>query len=65
MAVISGKSVPEADGMKLSDYIAKAGYKAGRIAVEYNGAILPKQDYEKTVIASSDDIEIVEFMGGG
>lgn len=65
MAVICGKSNPEADGKTLSEYIASAGYNAGRIAVEYNGEILPKADYDKTVIASSDDIEIVEFMGGG
>ena len=65
MAVICGKSIPEADGMKLSEYIEKAGFTKGRIAVEYNGEILPKEDYEKTVIASSDNIEIVEFMGGG
>ncbi|MGN0638636.1 MAG: sulfur carrier protein ThiS [Huintestinicola sp.] len=65
MAVICGKSVPEADGKTLSEYILSAGYHAGRIAVEYNGEILPKADHDKTVIASSDDIEIVEFMGGG
>lgn len=65
MAVICGKNVPEADGKALSEYILQAGYTAGRIAVEYNGEILPKADYDKTVIASSDDIEIVEFMGGG
>lgn len=65
MAVICGKSVPEADGKKLSDYIIYAGYLGGRIAVEYNGKILPKADYDKVIIASSDNIEIVEFMGGG
>ena len=65
MAVICGKNAPEADGMKISEYIGKAGYTKGRIAVEYNGEILPKENYDKTVIASSDNIEIVEFMGGG
>lgn len=65
MAVICGKSTPEAIGKTISAYILSAGYNAGRIAVEYNGEILPKADYDKTVIASSDDIEIVEFMGGG
>lgn len=65
MAVICGKSIPEAEGMTITGYIEKAGFTKGRIAVEYNGEILPKEDYEKTVIASSDNIEIVEFMGGG
>ncbi|MCI7767778.1 MAG: sulfur carrier protein ThiS [Oscillospiraceae bacterium] len=65
MALICGKNESEADGMKLAEYIEKAGFQKGRIAVEINGAILPKEEYEKTVIASSDEIEIVEFMGGG
>ncbi|MCI5751193.1 MAG: sulfur carrier protein ThiS [Oscillospiraceae bacterium] len=65
MAKINGKTVPEADGMSVSGYIASAGYVSGRIAVEYNEAILPREDYDKTIIASSDNVEIVEFMGGG
>lgn len=65
MAKINGNIIPEADGMTVADYITSAGYTSGRIAVEYNEAILPKEDYEKTVLSSADNVEIVEFMGGG
>ena len=65
MAKINGKLITEADGMTVSDYIASAGYVSGRIAVEYNEIILPKEDYDKTILSSADNVEIVEFMGGG
>lgn len=65
MAKINGNIITEADGMTVADYITSAGYVSGRIAVEYNEAILPKEDYEKTVLSSADNVEIVEFMGGG
>lgn len=65
MAVINGKSCPEATGMTVSDYLEHAGYAAARVAVEYNGAILPKSMYGETVIAEDDIIEIVAFVGGG
>lgn len=65
MAKINGKIISEADGMSVSAYITSAGYTSGRIAVEYNEAILPKEDYDKTILSSADNVEIVEFMGGG
>ena len=33
--------------------------------VELNGEILPKAQYDSTIIADSDKIEIVSFVGGG
>jgi thiazole synthase len=36
-----------------------------RIAVERNRAIVPKPDWPRIVLASGDDLEIVQFVGGG
>lgn len=65
MAKINGEILSDADGSALSEYIAKAGFRPDRVAIEYNGEILSKAAYDTTVISSSDSIEIVEFMGGG
>lgn len=65
VAKINGEILSDADGMTLSEYMAKAGFRPDRVAIEYNGEILPKASYDTTVIASSDSVEIVEFMGGG
>ncbi len=39
--------------------------KRGRVAVEINRAIVPKADWDRTMIAPGDVVEIVNFVGGG
>ena len=40
-------------------------YPTTRIAVEKNGVIVPKSQYESTMITDGDRLEIVTFVGGG
>lgn len=35
------------------------------IIVEHNDVILQKVDHEKTVIKAGDQIELIQFVGGG
>ncbi len=49
----------------LREYLESAGYDIGRVAVERNGEIVPKADYETTVLADGDELEVVRFVGGG
>ncbi len=65
MAKINGKEVSEAKGKTVGRYIEENGYKKTYIAVEINGAILPKAEYESRIINDEDIIEIVNFVGGG
>ena len=39
--------------------------KPSRVAVEINGAIVPKASYASTVIHAGDSVEIINFVGGG
>ncbi|MEA2648965.1 MAG: sulfur carrier protein [Candidatus Binataceae bacterium] len=39
--------------------------KRGRVAVEINRVIVPKDEWERTMIAPGDVVEIVNFVGGG
>ena len=64
MVKINGEA-KEAAGRKLCDYLKEAGYDSRAIAVEYNEVILPKADYETTILQDGDVVEIVCFMGGG
>lgn len=64
MVNINGTQV-FADGLTLSEYLKKEGYNTERIAVEINLQIIPKADFDKTIIKSNDTIEIVSFVGGG
>ena len=36
-----------------------------KIAIEYNGAIIPKTSFKKKYLKNNDKLEIVHFIGGG
>lgn len=52
-------------GTTLSDYLSAAGYDPRRIAVEKDGAIVPKSQYAEITLKDNDTVEIVSFVGGG
>lgn len=64
MVKINGAAL-ELTGTKLNDYLQSAGYDIRRIAVERNGAIIPRSQYEETILADGDTLEVVSFVGGG
>lgn len=64
MIRINGENV-DIEEIRLADYLSDNGYKAGRIAVECNEAMVPRSEYETFVLHSGDVVEIVSFVGGG
>lgn len=64
MIKINGDSV-DAEGKSIKEYLLEAGYDTNRIAVELNGDILPKSQYESTYLSDGDSVEVVSFVGGG
>jgi len=36
-----------------------------RVAVERNGAIVPRAEYDRSPVVEGDDLEIVTLVGGG
>lgn len=65
MIILNGKETDGFENLSVSELLQKNGYRTERIAVEYNGEILPKSEYESTVIKENDVIEVVSFVGGG
>jgi len=45
--------------------IAELKLKPNRVAVEINQTVVPKADYERTLINDGDQVEVVNFVGGG
>ena len=45
--------------------IAELGLKGDRVAVEYNGAIVPRTGWAGTRLGEGDRLEVVHFVGGG
>ena len=52
-------------GKTLTEYLATTNYDMKRIAVERNGDIVPKAQYDETVLQDGDSLEVVSFVGGG
>ena len=52
-------------GKTLAEYLATTNFNPARIAVEKNGDIVPKAQYETTVLEDGDTVEVVSFVGGG
>ena len=62
--IINGEEV-EATGKTLADYLEEAGYDTRGIAIERNGAIVPKSQYASTVLQDGDKVELVHCVAGG
>jgi thiamine biosynthesis protein ThiS len=52
-------------GTTVSELLARLGVSTPRVAVERNREILPRASYATTVLEPEDDLEVVEFVGGG
>jgi len=49
----------------LDQLVAALELKGDRVAVEHNGAIVPRTQWPATPVTEDDRFEIVHFVGGG
>ena len=49
----------------LEEFLKAQGYNPAIVAVELDGQIIPKGDYENTIVNDGAVIEVVRFLGGG
>ena len=49
----------------LTALLERLNMRRGRVAVEINREIVPKADYDATVVQAGDQVEIINFVGGG
>lgn len=64
--IINGEEhVLEEKRATVIDMLKKYNLENARIAVEQNGNILMKEEWEQTLLSEKDQIEIVHFVGGG
>lgn len=64
MVKINGTEL-DAAGKTVAQYLETTDYNRSRIAVERNGEIVPKSEYDSTVLKDGDVVEVVSFVGGG
>ncbi len=64
MVKINGNDC-DVSGMTISQYLKTTDYDLKFIAVERNEEIVPKSQFDETIIQNGDVIEVVSFVGGG
>ena len=62
---VNGQTSPLRSGWRVADLVEALGYAGRRVAVELNGAIVPKGRYHDVPLAAADRVEIVVAVGGG
>ncbi|MBR0349727.1 MAG: sulfur carrier protein ThiS [Clostridia bacterium] len=64
MVKVNGEEFDVA-GKTIAEYLSTTNYDPKRIAVERNGDIVFKAQYNETLLQDGDSIEVVSFVGGG
>jgi thiamine biosynthesis protein ThiS len=62
---VNGESRPTIPGATVIDLLRDLGLEDGRVAIERNLEILPRQKWSETLVIAGDRYEIVHFVGGG
>ncbi len=62
---LNGAPATVPDGASVADLVRRLGLPAERVAVELNGAIVRKAEYEATRLPAGAKVEVVGFVGGG
>jgi sulfur carrier protein len=62
---VNGDAMRLPEGSSIASLLEKLSVSAPRVAVERNREIVAKADYASTRLSEGDELEVVEFVGGG
>jgi thiamine biosynthesis protein ThiS len=62
---VNGEVRETATGETLAVFLASLGIDRRKVAVERNREIVPKSAFDRVVLTPGDELEIVQFVGGG
>lgn len=62
---LNGEAHELAGPITISALLAGLGIDPRRVAIEHNLRILKRDRYAETVLSAGDEVEIVNFVGGG
>ncbi len=63
--IVNGKTHPFEQPLHVAALLARLEFAGKKIAVEKNGAIVPKSLHQETLVEDGDQVEIVVAVGGG
>jgi thiamine biosynthesis protein ThiS len=62
---VNGDARDVAAGVTVAQMLDALGIHGGRVAIERNLQILPRDAWSETQVVAGDRYEIVQFVGGG
>ncbi|MEG2429045.1 MAG: sulfur carrier protein ThiS [Oscillospiraceae bacterium] len=62
---INGELINLKNNITITDLLLEKGYNQKRVAIELNGTIIKKSEFDTTTLSDKDTLEIVNFVGGG
>lgn len=62
---LNGERRPVASHTSLEALLEVFSLPHKRVAIELNGAVVPKSDWPSTIVSDGDRLEVVHFVGGG
>ena len=63
--LLNGEPRTLASGASIADLLQAEGLAGRRVAVEVNGAIVPRGAHATHALAEGDKVEVVHALGGG
>lgn len=62
---LNGKEKKIESNCTLTELIESVGQKPQRIAVQLNGTVIKRDEYNQHTVQDGDMIEMLQFVGGG
>ena len=62
---LNGKKITIKPRITIFDLLKRFKLNEKKVAIEYNGIIIPNNNYKKKFLKNNDKIEVVHFIGGG
>jgi thiamine biosynthesis protein ThiS len=63
--IINGQKKQIDDDLTINNLLQQLRVDICQVAVEKNSEIIPRSNYEIVQLADGDEVELVEFVGGG
>lgn len=62
---VNGKEIEYRENITIIDLLKSYNLKKDRVVVEINFNIIDEENYENYIINKEDEVEIINFVGGG
>lgn len=63
--IVNGETKTIQQTVSIATLLEQLKIEAQAVVIEYNGAVLDKENWAATTCQDQDQIEVVRFLGGG